>query len=494
MTPRRWSLLRRLAAAAFLGLLVAILAVPAWREVLRTLSAFQLVPALLRLVARPGWLAALGLLVVVVLSALLGRLYCSLLCPFGVLQDLMTRLRHPRLPPRGPRWRRAERLLHAAWTAVLLLALAAGSAALLGLFEPFSLTVRFFGDAVMAAVDGLVRRIPRPAKPSWEMLLLAAAPLAVLLSVPWTGRWYCETLCPAGALLRLFGRFGLRRLTVRPNCVSCGRCERVCPVGCVDYRGRSVDSERCVMCLDCLAVCPVDAVTLTGPEGPRKGGGESRRSFLGGATLALLALSPQLRAAASLAPSRWEPVMPPSAGSRNRFHRLCVACHACVNACPTRVLVPAVREYGWRGVGQPVMAYGRSFCDYECVRCTRVCPSGALRPLTQEDKERTVMGRVRLDKATCIPYERGRDCGACAEHCPTQAVYMIPYGRVFAPETDPSVCVGCGACERVCPVRRIRGVSAIRVSGLAVQERLPRRPSESSGGSAPAEGSGGFPF
>lgn len=494
MTPRRWRLLRRLAATAFLGLLVAVLAVPAWRPALQTLSAFQLLPALLRLVVRPGWLAALGLLAVLLLSVLFGRLYCSLLCPFGILQDLMTSLRHPRLPLRGLRWRRTERLVHAVWTLSLLAVLAGGSAALLGLFEPFALTVRLFGDAVMAVVDAWVRRIPRPAKPSWEMLLLSVAPLAVLLSVPWTGRWYCETLCPAGAVLRLFGRLGLRRPAIRSACVSCGRCERVCPVGCVDYRGRSVDAERCVMCLDCLAVCPVDAVVLTGPELPRKGGGGSRRAFLGTATLAILALASPVRAAASFVPPRPDPVMPPSAGSRRRFHRLCVACHACVNACPTRVLVPAVREYGWRGVGQPVMAYGRSFCDYECVRCTWVCPSGALRPLTQEEKERTVMGRVRLDTSTCIPYELGRDCGACAEHCPTQAVYMVPQGRVYAPRTDPALCVGCGACERVCPVRRTRGVSAIRVAGLRIQERLPLRPSEPAAAPPPAGTEDGFPF
>ena len=53
----------------------------------------------------------------------------------------------------------------------------------------------------------------------------------------------------------------------------------------------------------------------------------------------------------------------------------------------------------------------------------------------------------------------GTDCGACSEHCPTQAVHMVPYeGTLTIPQVNPDLCIGCGGCESICPVRPMRAI------------------------------------
>lgn len=153
---------------------------------------------------------------------------------------------------------------------------------------------------------------------------------------------------------------------------------------------------------------------------------------------------------------REHPIAPPGAVSFEHFNKRCVGCWLCVAKCPQKVLKPATLEYGLRGFMQPRVVFSlEHFCNFDCVVCGEVCPTGAILPLKTEEKHLTQMGRVVFIKENCVVYARNENCGACSEHCPTQAVKMVPYGDpevgLTIPETNVDLCVGCGACESICP-------------------------------------------
>ena len=179
---------------------------------------------------------------------------------------------------------------------------------------------------------------------------------------------------------------------------------------------------------------------------------------------------------------------PPGSHNRHHFTGACTACHLCVSACPTGVLKPSLFEYGVFGMMQPFMDYDASFCNHECVRCTEICPNGAILPLTVEEKLTTQIGIVRFEKQNCIVVTEGTSCGSCSEHCPTKAVRMVPYmDELTIPEITPDICVGCGACEYACPVTPYK---AIVVDGL-LEHQLAQRPEEEELDEKPLED---FPF
>lgn len=506
---RRFRIARFAAGLVFLAVFLGLILVPSLRPGMRWFGAVQFYPSIVLLLGG-SLLGLIGVAVLLGSSLFLGRTYCSVLCPLGVMQDLVSKIRIRPVRIRLPAYARNERIFHFVFAGLLAVGLLTGYGSWSGWFDPFSLPARFVAGFRPVSPPDVKPRALRPHQTMgvpavatwtstdqrqslgltdwvrWSFAILPAG--LILLLVPFFGRWYCNSLCPVGAVLRFTSRWSRWTLALGANCTSCGACAKVCPAGCIDPLKRSLDFTRCVMCMDCVRSCPVDAVVFsrrnrTGRDVRME---ESRRSFLA-VSAGLIAITPFLTSASQVPKRR--SVMPPSAGKADRFHRTCSACGTCANACPTGVLVPSVAEYGLRGLFQPRMDFSRSFCDYECVRCTRVCPTGALKPLTRKEKGLTVMGRVRLIKPECIPYKKGKDCGACAEHCPTQAVHMVPYGKVFAPVTNPDICVGCGACEKVCPVKPQK---AIVVDGLEIQARLARDPHGK--GKGPARGREQFPF
>jgi formate hydrogenlyase subunit 6/NADH:ubiquinone oxidoreductase subunit I len=166
------------------------------------------------------------------------------------------------------------------------------------------------------------------------------------------------------------------------------------------------------------------------------------------------------------------PVSPPGSGSIAHFTGTCTACHLCVSACPSRVLVPSFLEFGFLGLMQPRMNFRSGHCNYDCTICMNVCPSGALLPLQPEQKKLTQVGIAKFVKENCVVYTDHTDCGACSEHCPTKAVNMVPFPnpvnkRLVIPEVKPEYCVGCGGCEHACPTKPYK---AIYVDGNPVHK------------------------
>jgi ferredoxin len=161
------------------------------------------------------------------------------------------------------------------------------------------------------------------------------------------------------------------------------------------------------------------------------------------------------------APKRLKPIIPPGADNYRNFHQRCTGCQLCVSVCPNQVLRPG-------GVVKPLMFYERGYCRPECVKCSQVCPTGAIHPITTAEKSSIQIGVAVWNKDLCIINRDKAACDLCARKCPTAAIEMIPqnsedHASPKIPMIDSYRCIGCGACEHLCPSRPH---SAIHVEGV----------------------------
>jgi ferredoxin len=463
----------------------------------------------------------------IVLTLLFGRIYCSVMCPFGILQDIFSRL--ARLF-RGKRFRfkfRAEmKKTRYGLLTIFVIGLIFFPVAV-SIFDPYShfgrvmmwifRPIYLMGNNLLARIapDSLYyvsNYINIPSFLFALFILLLVGVLSILF-----GRRYCNAICPAGTMLGLISRFSCYKIRLNAGCISCGLCERSCKGECIDSKNKTVDSSRCVSCFNCLSACkrrslvysplfPHFSVTPKEPETspqshvafvpvavsvqtavPRTETLRTqtpRRQFLqwsifsfvlptvGGSVVGSPSSSlpdPSLPTRVShVSYKKTTPILPPGAAEQKRFRKRCTACHLCVSKCPAQILTPSTFELGLAGFLQPVVRFDRGFCNYDCTICTEVCPSRALTKIESLDEKHLLqIGRVIFMKENCVVEMQESSCGACAEHCPTGAVHMIPYGdpskSLTLPEVDPDLCVGCGACEHVCPVRPFR---AIYIDGL----------------------------
>ena len=423
------------------------------------------------------WIA---LFLIVLLTLLLGRAYCSVLCPLGVLQDILGSFRRKNF--KRNLWQRKIRYGVFAFT---VLCAVCGLMLPLTILMPSSsfvlLVNNVFREVVQYADKGL-RFLPESISlhPTGVGMVLAWGILLVLLIlVRWKGRVYCNTLCPVGALLGLISGKALFRIRIDPEkCVSCGACEKTCKGACIDSAGKRVDAEECVLCMNCLGSCKLDAIHYKRSSGSGKeesrgsalaGTEMNRRVFLGtlcaagtgavlGSSIRFLTGKEKDRA---LAVS-----MPPGAGDFDSFTSKCLGCSLCISACRGKVLKQSVTQYGAKGFMQPYLDMFSGACLYDCRRCQEVCPCGALQLMDLAQKQRCRIGFANYVKERCVSYLRGEDCGACSEHCPVGAIDMVEYKNTLIPKVNEKLCIGCGACQNICPVRPLQ---AIVVEGVTPQ-------------------------
>ncbi len=267
------------------------------------------------------------------------------------------------------------------------------------------------------------------------------------------------------------------------KCNSCGLCAMKCKASCIDFKELTVDYSRCINCFNCVDACNRDAMHYQ-PIWKKNSSkkqlvdedvNQSKRRFLSATVttgIAATSLLAQKMTGVSLKKElkRQQPIAPPGVQNIDRLLQKCISCHLCVTKCPSHVIKPALFEYGLGGIMQPKLYFNHGFCSYDCTVCGDVCPTGAILPLTKEEKHHTQMGQVNFIIENCIVYYDETSCGACSEHCPTQAVSMIPYkGSLTIPHIEPSICVGCGGCEYVCPAIPFK---AIYVEGLKEQQTI----------------------
>ena len=438
----------------------------------------QFIPSLMKSLVGQGAGLVSGFVFVLLLTVLFGRVYCSFLCPLGTVMDLTVRVRNrsgkPRFAYTGPM--NTLRYMVLSLTVVLFLT---GSLVLVNFLDPYSLFGRTLSALVrpfaVLANNGLSRLLetvgvyglkPVPVYAfSLSVTVVAALSiLGILILAFRKGRLYCNILCPVGAFLGLLSRFQLWRFTLdAKTCTSCGLCERVCKSGCIDVPNKTVALDRCVGCFNCLDVCPTGSVAFalknTPGESGKRGSNSTRRKFLGMLVL-ILAVPTALVAKVNrplvfvkntIPVKRKHPVTPPGSRSIDHFTSACTACFLCVTRCPGRVLEPGIAVYGKEGALMPRLSNRQGFCNFDCTVCGEVCPTGAILPLSREEKKKVQVGQVRFIRENCIVITQKTECGACSEHCPTKAVNMVLENGLHIPVVNADLCVGCGACEYACP-------------------------------------------
>jgi ferredoxin-type protein NapF len=449
-------------------------------------SKTQFLPSILR-TARMGLLASLALVLLVALTLLTGRTYCSFLCPLGIMQDFFSRMGKKLKLSVKLKYRKPLNVLRYILLALATVVFIGGSAFLLNLLDPYSIFGRVFSylvqPVVILANNGLAIVLNhldiysvyqvKQTWVHWPILIwtLGFLVFVAVLSIR-RGRLYCNTVCPVGTLLGLISRFSIFKVRLADSCTSCGKCAKVCKSECIDPKSRQVDSTRCVACFNCLDVCKFDAISFGAGsaklEKTRVKAVDRSRRDLFRKTLTSSALMTAAYARVKADPvksnrgltplNREHHASPPGSESHQHFNATCTGCSLCVTACPNNVLQPALWEYGFSGMMQPFMDFNSGLCNYECTLCGEVCPTGAIFQLTVEQKKKTQIGVAHFIKNNCVVETHGTDCGACSEHCPTKAVNMVPHGRLMIPEVDDAICVGCGACEYACPVAPFKAI------------------------------------
>jgi len=439
-------------------------------------------------------------LVVLGLTALFGRFFCGWICPLGTTLDGCGKLCGRGRKRLGPGWRRSKYYL------LLFMAVAAAAGVqLLGLLDPLSLFLRSLTLSFYPAFNLLANntfdffynhRWPIAAPladavyPFSRDYLLAFHPpgflLALLTLLVFVGiillervehRFWCRNLCPLGALLGLSARFAILRRQPAGSCSDCRKCGTHCRTGAFGEAGGG--DQECVRCWDCQDYCPDGRVRFVWqlPRQRQQGIDLQRRGVVG--SLALGALIAPV-AATTPALARRHPFLlrPPGAVAEEEFLRRCIRCGECMKVCIGQALHPALNEAGMVGLWSPLLVPRIGYCEYNCTLCGQVCPTGAIRLLSLEEKKRTVIGLAVIDRNRCLPYAAAEECLVCEEHCPTgkKAIVFTPAatptrdGRPLKlPQVVKGLCIGCGICETKCP---LEGQSAI----IVVNEGESRRP------------------
>ncbi len=446
----------------------------------------QFIPSLLKFLSL-GTLAAAGFIFVVILTLLFGRVYCSFICPLGVMQDVIT---YTRKKIKKLKFDYTKPFTKTRYTilGIVIIFFLGGSVVGLNLLDPYSNFGRILTNIFHPVLVGLNNSVAFLFESfnlywiypvefrgiNWFPLLFSLAVLLLIVVMSFKyGRLYCNTICPVGTLLGFISKFSLFKIVINEsNCKGCGVCEKVCKANCIDTENSYIDFERCVSCFNCFTVCPTAGIEYkfrySTKEHVEPKVNISKRDFVTKSAIFFIGANTVLRAQkkievykdSTVPVIRKSAVSLPGSISVENFTDNCTACHLCVAACPTHVIQPSFLEYGLLGIMQPRMDYINGFCNYDCVVCGEVCPSGAILPQKVEEKKLIQLGVATFVKDNCIVYSQGTDCGACAEHCPTKAVRMVldPEVKKNAPKIDEEICIGCGACEYACPTKPYKSI------------------------------------
>ena len=469
--------------------------------------------------------------VLVVLTLVFGRIYCSVICPLGIMQDVVSWL-HGRRKRNRFTYSKEKKWLRYGMLGVFIISAVAGINAIVSLLAPYCSYGRIAsslfkpvyeaGNNVLASIAEHFNSYAFYSVDVWmkslPTLIIASVTFVAIVILAWRGgRTYCNTICPVGTILSFLARFSWFKVRIDSSkCVNCGLCTKNCKASAIDFKNHKIDYSRCVVCGDCLGKCHKGALSFTSGRADKSTSGRvdkstsqqvdkqtsgqvdnanllvnsstrnssadnGRRSFLLAAAIATTgaALAQEKKKVDGglaaiedkIAPERLTPLTPPGSMSAQHFAQHCTACQLCVSTCPNGVLRPSTDLSKFM---QPTMSYERGYCRPECTKCSEVCPTGAIKPITRADKSATQIGHAVWIKKNCVPLTDGVECGNCARHCPAGAIQMVPSDpkneqSPKIPVVNEARCIGCGACENLCPARPF---SAIYVEGHEVHREI----------------------
>ena len=462
-----------------------------------------------------GWMAKIQFLpavlaanfiitaVLLLLTLVLGRVYCSVICPLGVMQDIISWI-HGKTKKKN-RFRfsysPAKNWLRYSVLALFIIGLIFGAHSIAIIIAPYSAYGRIaanlfapiyqWGNNLLAwaaeradsyafySVDIWIKSV--------TTFIIAAVTFVVIGILSWKhGRTWCNTICPVGTVLGFLSRFSIFAPVIDTDkCRNCGLCGKQCKASCINTKEHKIDYSRCVACMDCIDACKDGAISFARRSQAKaqksEGADQGRRAFMIGTGLVLASAATakaQKKVDGGLAPvidktvpKRETPLVPAGAISLKNFTDHCTGCQLCVAACPNQVLRPSA---SLMNLMQPHMSYERGYCRPECTRCSEVCPAGAILEITKEEKSSIHIGHAVVDLSLCIVNTDEVKCGNCARHCPAGAIKLVRKNpedakSLMIPTVNEERCIGCGACENLCPARP---VSAIMIEGHEVHRTI----------------------
>ncbi|MCX7020393.1 MAG: 4Fe-4S binding protein [Candidatus Sumerlaeota bacterium] len=464
----------------------------------------------------------------IILTLILGRVFCGWVCPLGTIIDMTGRyLRPTRLELRDARARREQRAKHMTaplfsshvkyYLLVFLLTLAALGANLAGWFDPLAILMRATAFAITPSADWAIQQtlghvsgesalgaafaptyhwlrahIMNPVAQAYGQSFLHLGILALILALSrLRRRYWCNVLCPLGAFYGLLSRFALCKRRVRTSqCAECAVCGHICRMEAVQPGQAFIaDPGECLRCMECGDACPRGGIDMTAraiqedAQHARAPYSITRRGMLGAVgasitTLPLLRMKGLGQADGSEESLPFKAseflLRPPGAAREGLFLRLCLRCGTCFKVCPQNALQPALLQSGLEGLWSPVVVPRIGYCEPSCTLCTQNCPSHALQALEKDGKRiRGRLGTAWVDRNRCLSWSADQECGVCEEMCPVspKAIEMRNTngnaGRVGKMISAPHIAADrCIGCG-ICENKcPVDGAAAIRVTRI----------------------------
>lgn len=433
-------------------------------------------------------------IILLIITILVGRIFCGWICPLGTLNDIFPYFirRLPNLEKRGLRKYKYLILLFIIISSLLSLPISFLLDPLMILSRSFTmffypLLVYFINLIVEIDLLGSVGSkiatffakyaILVDFQPKYQSSLGFAIILFLILFLGRREvRFWCKNLCPLGALYALASKIKLLRRDVKDSCRRCCKCVRVCKMEALEkvfpliYKG-----EECILCLNCAHECPTNSIkfklkfSLARKISSYKNIDISRRDLINTTLFSLLALGVG-KINYVIKSKYFKIIRPPGAIKEEEFVLRCLRCGSCIKICASNGhgLQPMILERGWGAIWTPKLSFQDGYCAHNCNLCGQVCPTEAIKHLPKEEKKKIKIGKAIIDEEACIPWKENKDCLVCEEHCPLprKAIKfkeeLIKTNdkilRIKRPYVLEDLCTGCGICEYKCPTTEGKGI------------------------------------